>query len=414
MALQLTLNEAAKRSQNRLFQGLALNIVTTDEFAAAIPFQTFPGQAITYMREGTAPSTGFIADDGTMAAGSTGTDDLVSVPVRRIGSDLDVDSLADDLSQGANTGVQVVKKAKATWDLVKDRIANGGNTTSHTLGSSANPFAAITAITYGPWLDSNRFGPGEIKYTQTGTLWQFRAPGDIEFGESVTAAANGSYTLRSFNRSKYITVTLTVASATANGRTTIEFASSNNEFDGLNRIISPSQVRASTNTDGDDFSFAILDDILRQEKVRSNRAFIMNGKMIVKLMAAQRALGGSNPEHMSLPGYSGPVISYRGIPVLENDNILSNEVKGASSNLSSIYIASLDSDQGLFMGVPGTGVQALDVFGDPRNSIVMGFKIENLGALESKAARRTRVQWYGALGLRSDRALVRAKEIKTV
>lgn len=417
--MALTLLEAAKRTQNKLFQGIAVSIVTTNEMAAALPFKTFPGQAITYLREGTAPSTGFIADTGVMGAASTGTNDLVSVPVRRIASDLDVDSLADDLSQGSETGVQVAKKAKKTWDTVLDRVANGGNTTSHTLGSVANPFAAIGAagvggITYGPWLDSGRFGPGELKYTHAGQGWQFRAPGDPDFGDVVPATTNGSYTLRSFNKSKYLIVALTVASATANGRTFIEFASSNAEFDGLNRIISPSQVVASAGATGDAFSFTVLDNLMRMEKVRTNRAFMMNGEMILKFMAAQRGLGGSNPEHVRLPGYSGPTLAYRGIPVLENSHIPSNESKGGVLTLSSVYLASLDVDNGLFMGVPGTGQQALDVEGDPRNAVVMGFRIESLGALEAVAHRRTRVQWYGALGLRSDLALVRAKEIQTV
>jgi hypothetical protein len=140
----------------------------------------------------------------------------------------------------------------------------------------------------------------------------------------------------------------------------------------------------------------------------------MNGILLTKFVALLRSGGGgTTPSHMALPGYSGQTLVYRGIPILENDNILNNEVKGTATTLSSVYLASLDSDEGLFMGVPGTGTEAIDVEGDPRNSVVMGFRIENLGALEAKAWRRTRVQWYGALGLRSDRALVRAKEIIT-
>lgn len=407
---QLTLLEAAKRTQNRLFQGIALSIVTTDEMAAVLPFKTFVGQALVYLREGTLPSTQFIGDDGTMPASSTGTDDLVTVPVRRIASDLDIDSLADDLSQGRDTGSQIAKKSKATWMLVKDRIANGGNTTSSTLGTAV---PAITAIAYGPWLDSDRFGPGSIKYTNATQSWQFRGPGDPTFGDAVPVVANGAFVLRSFNRNKYIVVTLVVASATADIETRITFASSNNEFDGLNRIISPSQVIPSITTNGDALSFNVLNLMILQEKCRINRAFFMNGSLIVKFMALLRSGGGTNPDHISLPGYSGQTLVYRGIPILENDNILSTEVKGSSSNLSSIYLASLDSDEGLFMGVPGTGVEALDVEADPRNNVVQGFRIESLGALEAKAHRRTRVQFYGALGLRSDKALVRAKEIQT-
>jgi hypothetical protein len=410
--MALTLLEAAKLSQNKLFQGIALSIVTTDELAAAIPFKTFAGQAATYQREGTLPGTAFIPDAGTMPSPSTGTYDNVVVPIRRVGSDMDIDSLADDLDPGARA-TQMLAKLKATWRLVKTKIVSGGNTTSHTLGSSADPFAAIDAIGYGPWLDSTRFGQGEIKYTHSSTSWQFRAPGDSHFGTAVVAAADGTYTLKSFNASRYITVTLDVSDATANGQTTISFASSNDEFDGLNRIMSPSMVISSAGGNGDAFDLGILDQMISMEKIRSNRAFFMNSLLVRKFMAQLRLTGGANPEHMRLPGYSGDTIAYRGIPILENDNIPSTEAKGSGSTLSSVYLASLDADEGLFLGVPSTGVETLNVHGDPRREPVMGFRIESLGALEGVAHRRWRCQWYGTLGLRSDLALVRAREIVT-
>jgi len=38
---------------------------------------------------------------------------------------------------------------------------------------------------------------------------------------------------------------------------------------------------------------------------------------------------------------------------------------------------------------------------DPRTRSVFGFRIEDLGPLEGKDARRTRVKWYGAPALKS-------------
>ncbi|HST56283.1 MAG TPA: hypothetical protein VLJ42_10400, partial [Solirubrobacteraceae bacterium] len=397
MPSALTLLEAAKRTQNELFQSMAASIVTTDEMAAVLPFKTFNGQAAVYLREGTLPDTQFIGDDGTLGSPSTGTDDLVTAPVRRIASDLDVDALADDLSGGSQMGIQIAKKAKATWRLVKNTIAVGGNVTSHTLSSSSGPFTAIDEVGYGPWVSSARFGPGEIRYTNTGTKWAFRAPGDPAFGDDVVAATDGYYVLKSFNASKWIKVKLDVSDASADGRTSIEFASSTNEFDGLNKVLGSSMLLPSTGTDGDIFTFAKLDELITMEKVRNTRAFIMNSKLILKYLAALRATGAANPEHLNLPGYSGPVISYRGIPILENDYITNTESKGSATSLSSVYLASLDADEGLFMGVPGTGTESIDVQGDPRSQVVMGWRIERLGALEGRAHRRTRVQWYGTL-----------------
>jgi hypothetical protein len=408
----LSLLEAAKRSENKLFQGLAMSVINTDALAAAIPFRPFEGMSMVYRREGTPPSSAWVPDDGTLPQPSVGTDDLVHVPIRSLGSDIDVVSLADDLSGGADTRDQIPRKARATWDLVKAAVVNGGNTTSHTLGSSADPFAAIDAIAYGPWLDSSRFGPGEIKYTHSGTLWQFRAPGDPAFGEAVAAAADGVYVLKSFNQSKFIVVTLDVSDATANGRTSIEFASTTNEFDGLNRLVASDMVVRSSGASGDALTFDKLDELLDMVKIRDNLVFVMNGKLQRKFYGLNRALGGTDPTHVSLPGYSGPVPVYRGVPILVNDHVLSNEVKTATT-LSSVYLASLNTTDGLFLGYPTRGGQAIEVQADPRSTVVMGWRIEDIGALEGSARRRTRVQWHGALGLGSSKALARASEIIT-
>lgn len=417
MAQYLTLLEAAKRSTNKVFQGLALSVVTTDELAARIPLRGFDGLAMTYRREGAPPTSAWVPDDGTLPSPSVGTDDLVNVPIRSLGSDIDVISLADDLSAGADTSAQIPRKAKATWMLCQQAIATGGNTTSHTIGSVADPFAAIGAagvggIEYGPWLDSNRFGPGEIKYTHSGTLWQFRAPGDPTFGDAVAAASDGVYVLKSSNPNKYIVVTIDVSDATANGRTSIEFASSTNDFDGMNRLVARDMVVSSTGASGDAFSFVMLDQLMSMEKVRTNRCFIMNSLLTRKYLSLARSTN-FGPDHMNLPGYSGPVLSYRGVAILENDFITSAEAKGSATTLSSVYLASLDANDGLFLGVPARGGQILEVQADPRNTVVAGWRIESIGALEGSAKRRTRVQWHGALGLGSSKALARASEIIT-
>jgi hypothetical protein len=146
------------------------------------------------------------------------------------------------------------------------------------------------------------------------------------------------------------------------------------------------------------------------EKVRNNRAFVMGSKARRALLNLLRSTGGANPEHMALPGYSGQVLTYRGVPVLVDDFLTNAESKGDATDLASVYLASLDADEGLFLGVPG-GTSEFDVEADPRRNLTLGWRIESLGALEAKAHRRTRVQWYGALGLRSDLALARASEL---
>src|SRR5690606_3482401 len=103
---------------------------------------------------------------------------------------------------------------------------------------------------------------GELKYTHTGTFWAYRAPGDRDFGANVACATDGTYRLYSDNPSKWVDVTLDVGDASADGRSAIEFASTTNEPDGLEKMCD--LVRAPTLADGDDFSFDILDSLLDQ------------------------------------------------------------------------------------------------------------------------------------------------------
>ena len=412
----LTLPEAMKRAKNMLFVGMAKSIVTTDEMAAVLPMSMVDSVHDTFRREGTLPSTEFIADSGTATEESTGTDDNVIVPLRRIVGNMDIDAFADDLTgsaPGSQRGAQVAKKAKATWRMVKDKFVNGAHVTSHTLGSSVAPFTAITAIDYGPWLDSSRYGPGEIRYTNTGTTWEFRAPGDVEFGDAVTAAADGDFTLESWNNSRYITLTLDVSAALVDARTSIEFVSSGNESDGLLEMVSPSQVISATGANGDAFDLSMLDEMITAEKVRNNRAFFMNGTHVEKYYAAMRALGGTAPPSIQLPGYGTPVPTYRGIPLLQNDNVNTDETVGTTTDAGSLWLASLDTDEGLSLTVANSGGTSLNVEADPRDQIVMGFRISDLGERDELDARRIRVKFYSAPRLKSTLALVRRSGVTT-
>lgn len=412
----LTLPEAMKRATNPFQVGLAKAIVTMDELAAVLPLMPVGSVHVSYRREGALPGTAWIPDSGLTTEESAGTDDNVFVPLRRVVGNVDVDAFADDLtgqSRGEQQAARLAAKIKATWREVMGKFVNGANVTSHTLVSSANPFAAITAIDYGPWLDSDRYGPGELKYTQATKEWSFRAPGDVTFGNPVAAASNGNYTLYSWNPSKWVTLTLTVASATADGRTVISFNSTSYEFDGLKELLGPGMTIDPVATDGDAFDLSMLDKLITAEKVRTNRAFILNGALIEKFYAAYRALGGTTPQTLQLQGYGAPVPTYRSIPLLQNDNALSNETIGATSNASSIYLASLDETQGLALAVANDGGTTVTPDADPRTRPVMGFRIESLGPLEGKDARRTRVKFYGAPVLRSTLALARRRGVKT-
>ncbi len=420
--MAITFPETLKRGQNPMLGLVAKTIAVSDALGAVIPIEPVAGTSIKVPREGAQPSTTFIPDSGATSEESTAGDDVPEVQFRRIVGNMDIDNLAREVggTHSGNLEFQTAAKAKATWQKIKEKLITGSRVTSHTLGAGAPASSgAISAIDYGPYLDSTRRGPGAIRYTHAGTQWQFRAPGDLAFGDPVTVASNGTVTLRSYNRSFYITVTIVAATAVANFETSIYFTSSNDEFDGLYEQIDPARLIDPVAGTGDNFSLRLLDKLITNQKVEANRYFMMDSIMLENYYAEMRALGGTDPRTVQLPGYGvtglGEVPTYRGIPILVNDN-MPLETVGGNTDCSSLVLVSLSFEEGLFLAAASSGGEAgvLTPDADPRTRPVLGFRISDIRDLEDKDAMRRRVRWAGAAVLRSTLACARKRGVRHV
>lgn len=406
---------AAKMSRDPLASSVCQAVATVDESLSRMIMEPTPGKSHTYTREKALPTAAFVSPTHTSVGESHFEPELVTAPLRLLVDDVDIYNFVEEQESETidQVSVQLEKKLKAVGRAIANKAINGGHVTGHTLYQATDPFNAIDAIAYGPHLDSVRFGPGAIKYTHAGTLWQFRAPGDIKYGPTVAAASDGSYVLKSDNPNKWIKVTLDVSDATGNGETSIAFTTSNNEPDGLNKLITPAQTIASSGADGDDISFALLDRMI-DEMVKSpdQQAFVVNSKLKGKILNLNRSLGGALIGDMALEGYNARVPVYRGRPILQNDWIGSAEAKGASTTLSSAYLVSFAPVEGFYACVGARG-GAMDINLSPLTNRVMGIRIREIGQLEGKEADRRRVSWYGNFCLGSDLAASRASELKT-
>lgn len=412
----LTLYEASKLSRNPLARGVMLAVATSDEMLSRMPMVPTAGESFMYNREKALPTAEFVAPDHTSLTESSATFDRVTVPVRLLITDIDV-MLFSELQQGdtnAQTATQLEKKLKAVGRKIAEKAISGAYGTGYTLsGPTVSPGLAIDAIVMGPHQDSDRQGPGTFKYTHTGTFWQYRAPGDRTFGPQVACAADGDFTLVSDNPSRWVTVTLDVSDATANGEVNVIYTSTTNEPDGLIKLMSSGQVIAATGAAGDALTLDRMDQMIDESvKVRNNLAFVCNSKLKRKFYQQVRALGGAGLETVTLPGVSGTVPAYRGIPILQNENIPSNESKGGTSTLSSMFLIDF-SEEGFHARVAASG-GTINVDADPRSMPIMGLRVRDVGELEAKEARRTRVSWYGAFALGSDLACARGKNLITV
>lgn len=413
--MALTMLEAAKMSRDPLMAGIFLAVATSDEMLPVLQFETHPGSSISFVRENTLSAPTWKGRAHTSITEGTAAEDRVNVPFRTLLGDADVYLFAEGQQSelGSQRATQVGLKLKATGRAISDKAISGAYVTSATIANATvSPGLAIDTVVAGPNQDSELYGQGDIKYTHTGTFWQYRAPGDREYGPQVACAADGTFTLVSDNPNKWITVTLDVSGATANGETNISFASTTEEPDGLLKQMGTAQTVASTGAAGDPLSFDKLDQLIDLVKTGGPKAFVMPDSLRRKFSALVRATGGASPESMVLPGFTDKrVPMYQGIPILRNDWIPKTESKGGATTLSSVCLVDFGPEG--FRAIAGGNGEGAIVANVPIEKRILGLRVADVGELESKEARRTRVSWWGGFLLRSLHGAARAKELVT-
>lgn len=411
--MALTLFEAAKQSRNPLTAGMLLAIATCDEMISQVPFVRKGGDSWVYTRENTLPGAEFVSPTHTSLTESGATGDQVTVPMRMIVSDVDTYIFTEEQQSDliSARSQQLEKKLKAAGRTISAKMITGSYATSTTLSPA---MVGVSAPAMGVLSDSDRLGPGELFYDQAGEQMKYRAPGDRTFGPFVSTAGDpGALTLVSDNPSKTLSITVasTIALPAADQTSSVTVASTTNEPDGLLSLVTTGQTIASAGANGDAMSYAILDEAIDAVKTENRKFLVMNAALRRKYFELVRGLGGSDPMHIALPGITGQVPTYRGIPILRNDNIPSNETKGTGTTLSSVFCIDLSHDEGFYVGAGGQGSADSDL--SPMETRILGLTARNLGELEDKEAVRTRVSWYGAFGLGSNLAVSRVSELVT-
>lgn len=412
--------QAAALSRNPLNAGVFKAVATTNELVARMNWEEVTGTSYDFNREGALASAEFVSLTANSLTESSSNGDQVNIPLRFLSSDLDVYNYTSNATNpnGDPRGFQIAQKLKAAGQLIQQKMITGSFVTGFSVSNaSVTPGLAVTAAVFSAGTDTTLQGPGTLRYTHTGTLWAYRAPGDIDYGADVAIVANGSATLFSVNRSKWVTITVTVASATANGLCEIFTTSSNNEPDGLAKICSAAQTVASVGAAGDALTLAKMDQLLVDKvKIKSNRFFLMNAQQKIKYLALARAASISDKMAVEVMGDDGKVgmqdmPAYGGVPILQVDDIPSTEVKGGSgATLSSVYLVSLTPKIGFHGCVQAVG-DMQDVNLDPFSARIGGFRLYDLGQRPSKPASGIRVEWYGCFALGSPYALGRISEL---
>jgi hypothetical protein len=175
-------------------------------------------------------------------------------------------------------------------------------------------------------------------------------------------------------------------------------ANSPKEFDGLRTLCNTGDQILTTAANGAALTFEALDALLRQVPLGAD-ALVMRGGTHDAILAMLRNLGGTTPDHVTLPGNGMVVPAYRRIPIIINDFLPGDEVQGSANKTCSIYAVRFNEADGVH-----------GIFGGP----AAGIRVQTIGTLQSKDAERYRMKWYCGTALKSTRSLARLKGVLNV
>ena len=411
--MALSIVELSKLAKNPIISGVAENIVTADQLSGVIPMIPVRGNALTFNREKALP----VGSRPSSAASITASDalefDEVTAYVRRFAVDQTADVLdARNVGMPQAKAIAVGKAAKQIGRYLGSDLISGNANWTVTVNSFGGTGYTAATIVAGPGQDPRR-GPGILRYTHSGTTLQYKAPGDDEFGAAVTVASGVK--CYSDNPNKWVTVTFTSGSASANGDIvfTLSVTSSTTAIDGLLRLVTADQTVSSAGTNGDAIALATLDQLADLVKAPGMKAYVMYSSTRRAIVALLRALGGVTmmevtPEYLPSLTQSVRVPSYNGIPMLVSDWCPTNRSKGSLSTGRVVFCLAMGEEgvHGIYSeGVPGE---------EPAHQLVSsegGITVLDLGNSDTADTQKIRVKGYYGLAVRSDLALAMADEI---
>lgn len=142
-------------------------------------------------------------------------------------------------------------------------------------------------------------------------------------------------------------------------------------------------------------SFADLDALLDLVVDKDGQVdyIMMNGRTRRSYLALLRALGGTSPGDIYTMASGRSVPAYRGIPIFRNDWIPINQVKGTSTNATTVFAGTFD-DGSRSHGIAGLTAEN-----------AAGIRVKEVGEKESADESITRVVWYCGLALFSEKGL---------
>lgn len=169
------------------------------------------------------------------------------------------------------------------------------------------------------------------------------------------------------------------------------------QFDGLKKLVVSSQTLWA-GTNGGAISYSALDELKDAVKLGADCLMMREGTWRA-IRALNRLMGGNVAETVMIENFGQPVKAYDGVPVIINNFLPTNEVRGDATATTSIYALRLNEADG-FHGLFG-GESA-------------GVRLEEIGTLEGRDAKRWRLKWYCGAALKATHAVARLGGITNI
>ncbi|PQI11195.1 major capsid protein [Acinetobacter baumannii] len=169
------------------------------------------------------------------------------------------------------------------------------------------------------------------------------------------------------------------------------------EFDGFDKLVTSTQI-VDAGADGNPLTLTMLDELCDAVPNGAD-VIVMRRGTIRAYRALLRATYGTDAVMQQLSNFGRPMLTHNGIPIIMNDWIAGDEVKGTNSKTTSIYAGRLNEVDGLH-GLYGGG-----------NA---GIVVEDIGTVQNKDATRTRIKWYCGLALKSTRSIAAIRGVTNI
>lgn len=174
-------------------------------------------------------------------------------------------------------------------------------------------------------------------------------------------------------------------------------ATNSKQFDGFDKLVTAGQI-VDAGANGNPLTLSMLDELCDAVPNGAD-VIVMRRGTIRAYRALLRATYGTDAVMQQLENFGRPMLTHNGIPIIMNEFLAPDEVKGSSSATTSIYAVRLNEVDGLH-----------GLYGGNNAGIV----VEDIGTVQNKDATRTRLKWYCGLALKSTRSIAAVRGVTNI